>query len=452
MVGQGSAGLFLDPGLGKTSITLAALKILKKQGFMKAALIIAPLRVAYSVWPAEVEKWADFNELKVVVLHGPKKEQALKEKADIYVINPEGLDWLLQAGRLKSLGCDVLIIDESSKFKHTGTRRFKSLKPILKTFRRRYILTGTPAPNGLLDLFGQIYILDLGRSFGPYITQFKREFFDSMGFGGYTFVPKADTQERIQELIRPLVLRLDAEELLKDLPEIVYNNIYVDLPPQARKVYLEMEEEMITRLETMEVVTALSAAAASLKCRQVANGGIFLQLEDTPAVNSERWRNIHTEKIMALQDLADELNGQPLFVAYDFEHDRERIRKHFPEAVIASDYSAKNFVNIEKAWNRGEIKMLAGHPASLGHGLNLQGSGQHVVWHSMTWDLELYDQFIRRVRRSGNKHTQVFVHHILARGTIDIVILRALRRKDNVQSRLLDALKEIKSLRTKRMQ
>jgi len=448
MISQGAAGLFLDPGLGKTSITLAALKLLKKQGFMKAALIIAPLRVAYSVWPSEVEKWTDFQDMKVVVLHGSKKEQALREPADIYVINPEGLDWLFSDNRFKQLGADVLVIDESSKFKHTGTRRFKALKPFLSKFRRRYILTGTPAPNGLLDLFGQIYILDLGRSFGPYITKFKRDFFDPTGFGGYTLVPKEGTDERIQDLIRPLVMRLDGEDLL-DLPELVYNNIYIDLPSAARKVYDELEEEMISQLESMEVITALSAAAASMKCRQVANGGVFLQLEDRPAVNSHRWENLHNEKCIALEDLAEELNGQPLFVALDFEHDKERLRKHFPKAIIASDYKASKFKEVEDAWNRGEIPMLIGHPQSLGHGLNLQKAGQHVVWHSLTWDLELYDQFIRRVRRQGNQHAQVFVHHIIARGTIDIAMLRAINRKDKVQSRLLDALKEIKKARGK---
>lgn len=444
MIQQACAGLFLDPGLGKTSITLAALKILKKKQFMTSALVVAPLRVAHSVWPREVEKWNDFKELKVVVLHGSKKESALKEKADIYVINPEGLEWLLadKGKRLKALGCNVLVIDESSKFKHTGTRRFKLLKPVLGQFRRRYILTGTPAPNGLMDLFGQVFILDMGRSFGPYITKFKRDFFDPTGFGGYTFVPKEGTDERIQELIRPLIMRLDGEDLLT-LPEIVYNNIYVDLPTPARKVYDELAEEMIAQLESLEVVTAMSAAAASLKCRQVANGGIFLQQDGQEFTTRRTWENLHAEKTTALADLAEELNGQPLFVAYDFEHDRERIRKHFPHAVIASDYSAKKFVEVEKAWNRGDIQMLAGHPASLGHGLNMQEAGQHVVWHSMTWDLELYDQFIRRVRRQGNQHAQVFVHHILARNTVDIPMLRALRRKGTIQSRLLDALKEI---------
>lgn len=441
LIEHGAAGLFLDPGLGKTSITLGAFKILKERKLVERALVVAPLRVCYSVWPKEVEKWADFNGLKVVVLHGGKKELALKEKADIYVINPEGLEWLTTDGRLKSLGVDVLVIDESSKFKHTSTRRFKTLKPHLTKFRRRWILTGTPASNGLMDLFGQVYIMDLGRSFTPYITKFRQMFFDPTGFGGYEWRLKPGAEERIYELLRPMTLRLAAEDYL-ELPKKVVNNIYVDLPTQVRRIYEELETEMLATLDSMEVVTAMSAAAASIKCRQVANGGIFLQLDHTPAVHSDRWENLHTAKIEATVDLVEELNGQPVLIAYDFEHDKDRLRKAFPKAVFASDYSAKKFMEVEHAWNNGEISNLCGHPMSLGHGLNLQGVGQHVIWHSMFWDLELYDQFIKRILRQGNKNSHVYVHHIMARNTVDEAILRALGRKTGVQNRFLDAMKE----------
>lgn len=448
MIEHGAAALFLDPGLGKTSITLAMFKVLKAQGLVERMLIVAPLRVCYAVWPKEVEKWQDFNGLTVTVLHGGKKELALREQSDIYVVNPEGLEWLTTDGRLKSLGCDVLVIDESSKFKHTNTRRFKTLKPHLTKFRRRYILTGTPAPNGLMDLFGQIYILDLGRAFSPYITKFRQDFFTPSGFGGYDWVPKWDTPDRINELLKPLALRLAAEDYL-ELPKLVENDIYIDLPPEARRIYDELETEMLATLSSMEVVTALSAAAASIKCRQVANGGIFRQLDHTPAVHSDRWQNLHMAKVDATLDLIEELNGQPVLVAYDFEHDRERLRKAIPHAIFASDYSAKKFLDIERKWNAGEIAVLCGHPQSLGHGLNLQGCGQHVIWHSMTWDLELYDQFIKRILRQGNKNTHVFVHHIMARNTVDEAMRRALRRKDKIQSKLLNALKEYVAERAK---
>lgn len=443
-----AAGLFLDPGLGKTSITLAAIKILKAKGLLERALIVAPLRVCYTVWPREVEKWTDFGNLKVVVLHGGKKEQALKEKADIYVINPEGLEWLCSNNRLKALGVDTLVIDESSKFKHTGTRRFKTLKPTLAKFRRRWILTGTPAPNGLMDLFGQVYILDLGRALNPYITKFRAEFFDPIGYGGYTWVPKPDTESRITELLKPLTLRLAAEDYLK-LPELVENNIYVDLPPGARRVYDELESQMLATLDSLDVVTAMSAAAASIKCRQVANGGIFLQLDETPAVHSDKWKNLHNAKTEAVVDLIEELNGQPVLIAYDFEHDRDRLRKALPNCVFASDYSAKKFSDVERAWNAGEISELAGHPMSLGHGLNLQAVGQHVIWHSMTWDLELYLQFIRRILRQGNRHKRVFCHHILARGTVDMAMARAMKVKTNNQNKLLNALNEYRNAKAR---
>lgn len=441
LIERGAAALFLDPGLGKTSITLGAIKILLQQKLMSRALIVAPLRVCYSVWPREVEKWTDFNQLKVVVLHGGDKLEKLSEPADIYLINPEGLDWLTTDKRIDKLGTDVLVIDESSKFKHTNTKRFKALKPHLKKFRRRWILTGTPAPNGLMDLFGQVYIMDLGKSLGSYITHFRINYFDATGFGGYTWVPKRDSAEKIYELLRPMALRLAAEDYL-ELPELVINNIYVDLPEEARRIYDELEEEMITTLQGSEIITAVTAAAASIKCRQVANGGIFVQHDHAPAVSSDRWRNLHTAKVDAVADLIEELQGQPVLVAYDFEHDKDRLRKGLPGAVFASDYSAKEFVKIEEAWNRGEISILCGHPASLGHGLNLQGAGQHVIWHSMFWDLELYDQFIRRILRQGNKHAHVFCHHIMARNTVDATILRTLDRKDRVQGKFLDAMRE----------
>lgn len=447
------AGLFLDPGLGKTSITLGAFKILKKANLVKKMLVVAPLRVCYSVWPREAEKWSDFSHLKVEILHGGQKDQALRRNADIYVINPEGLEWLFSDGRFKMLDADWLVIDESSKFKHTNTRRFKALKPFLGRFKRRTILTGTPVPNGLLDLFGQIYILDLGNSFTPYITKFRQQFFYPAGFGGYTWLPKADTQERIQELLKPLVLRLEARDYL-ELPQLVTTpttDIIVELPPKARKIYDDLETIMLAELDNAEVVTALSAAAASMKCRQVANGGIYRQLEADPVVNSERWQDIHTEKADALKDFVEGLNGKPLLVAYDFEHDRERILKVLGKDTpyIGGGVSPKRTSELEREWNQGNLPVLLGHPQAIGHGLNLQAECQHVLWHSLTWDLELYEQFIQRVLRQGNPFSHVFVHHIIARGTVDELIMRALRTKARVQNRLLSALKEYRQERAK---
>lgn len=463
-----ASALFLDPGLGKTSITLAAIKLLKQKKVLDKVLLIAPLRVCYSVWPREVEKWTDFGQLKVVVLHGPDKEAKLKEDADVYVINPEGLDWLLQAKktkkvsaktgkvtttvevdlrRWKSLGFDTLVIDELSKFKHTTTNRFKALKLVLNTFRRRWGLTGSPASNGLMDLFGQCYILDQGRTLGPYITHYRMKYFNP-SHDGFSWVLRDGAEDEIYERLSPLALRMAANDYL-DMPALIENNIKVDLPDDVRRVYDQLEEDLIAKLDE-KVVVASTAAAASIKCRQVANGGLYLDPEVQALVklpkSKREWVNLHHEKIDALADLIDELQGSPLLVAYDFEHDLDRLRERLGQDVpyIGGGVSAKRSAELERAWNQGHLPVLLGHPQAMGHGLNLQEVGHHVCWHSMTWDYELYDQFIRRVLRQGNKSKKVFVHHIMARGTIDEVMLTALKSKRKGQNALFDALKKLR--------
>ena len=440
LLAHGAAALFLDPGLGKTSIVLAALKYLFRAGTARRALVVAPLRVCYLVWPNEVAKWLDFGHLRVEVLHGPDKDKALAREADIYVINPEGLEWLSREGRFKKLDADVLIVDESSKFKHTNTQRFKTLKPWLPKFTRRWILTGTPAPNGLMDLFGQIYILDLGRALGAYVTRFRNDFFAQVGFD---YILQPDGAERINEAIKPLALRLRDEDHL-ELPKLVFNDIYVDLPKPARKVYNEMEQRLFTLLDSGEALTAVSAGVASMKCRQIANGGVYRDAAEraTATVKSEEWTHLHDAKTEAMSDLHEELAGQPLLVAYEFHHDLHRLQKLFGAEVpmIGAGVNAKRTAELEAQWNRGELPVLLGHPQSMGHGLNLQGAGHHVAWYSIPWDLELYDQFIRRVRRQGNKHDQVFVHRLVARQTIDEVVIGALAGKDATQGAFLNAL------------
>lgn len=457
-----AAALFLDPGLGKTSITLAAIKLLKKKEVLGKVLLIAPLRVCHSVWPNEITKWKDFNELKVVVLHGPYKEDLLEEDADIYVINPEGLDWLLQvektktrAGktqvrvdlrRWKKLGFDTLVIDELSKFKHIQTNRFKAMKLVLHTFARRWGLTGSPASNGLMDLFGQCYMLDEGRTLGRYITHYRQQYFE-LGYDGFTWSLRNGADQEIYERLKPLALRM-GDDLL-DMPRLVENNIKVTLPEKAMKIYLAMEDDLIARLDE-GVVTAKTAATASMKCRQVANGGIYLDPEVQALIKlptgKRDWVDIHESKLDALEELVEELQGSPLLVAYDFGHDLARIQKRFGKDVpyIGGGVSTKRSQELEQAWNRSELPLLFGHPQSIAHGLNLQEAGHHVAWHSLTWNYEDYDQFIRRVRRQGNKAKRVFVHHIIAEGTIDEVILSTLKIKRNGQNALFDALKKMK--------
>lgn len=446
-----AAALLLDPGMGKTSVVLKTFMALKKAKVANKMLVIAPLRVCQLVWPQEVKEWKDFLGLKVVVLHGPKKEQRLAEEADIYVINPEGLEWLILGGkgkqfdmrRWKALGFDTLCIDELTKFKHAKGTRFKMLKLVLDTFGRRWGLTGTPAPNGLLDLFGQMFVLDMGNALGRFITHYRVKYFRAVDPNGWKWVLQAGAAELIYERLKPLAMRASAEDHL-ELPEIVPLKIFVDLPPAARKLYDELEEELISEVEARTIVVA-NAAAASMKLRQLANGAIYVDDDVASKVKGKRRTvlEMHDEKIKALSDLVDELNGQPILVGYEFNHDLARLLNHFGKDTpyIGSGVNEKRAKEIEAAWNAGEIPVLLGHPASMGHGLNFQkGSAAHVAWFAQFWDLEMYDQFVKRVRRQGNKSKRVFVHHFMAKDTVDETIYFVQRSKERTQGALLEAL------------
>lgn len=467
-----AAALFLDPGLGKTSITLAAIKILKMKRLAKKVLIIAPLRVCHLVWPKEAAKWSDFAGLTIAVLHGKHKEALLRSHADIYVINPEGLDWLLgiqkvkdrngrtrvsvDERRIRQLGFDTLVIDELSKFKHVNTIRFKAMKLVLHTFTRRWGLTGSPAANGLLDLFGQCYMLDRGRSLGAYITHYRQAYFINPPHSPFVWLPIKNAEKQIYTRLSALALRMSADDYL-DMPELIYNNIYVDLPPKVMAIYERLQEDLIAQIDG-RLVVASNAAVASGKCRQVANGGIYLSPElATLKLNlpksSREWVNLHDEKIAALADLIDELQGSPLLVAYEFEHDLDRLRIKFGRDIpyIGGGVSTARAAELEAAWNRGELPVLYAHTQSIGHGLNLQESGHHVCFHSLTWDYELYDQFIRRILRQGNAARRVFVHHMIARGTIDEVIVALMKAKCRGQQALFDGLTALtKMIRSRR--
>ena len=324
-------------------------------------------------------------------------------------------------------------MDESSKFKRTNTKRFKLLRNVLDIFARRYILTGSFAPNGLLDLFGQVFILDLGASLGRFVTHYRSQFFFPTGFGGFEWKLQPGAEKRIQKLIRPLTLRLDADDYL-DLPDVIVNPVEIELEPEARAIYQEMEDELIAAIGEGDVVAA-NAAVASGKCSQIANGGIYDE--------DGKSHHIHWQKAEAVADIIDELNGTPALVAYEYKHDLERLREVLGKSVpyIGGGISPKRSTEIEAAWNRGDIPVLLGHPSSIAHGLNLQNAGNHVIWHSLTWNFEHYDQFNRRIRRQGSKHDKVFIHHIIAKDTVDELKLFALNRKFRTQRDLFAGLK-----------
>ena len=466
-----NAALFVDPGGRKTSCTLAALKILFAKGMLDQVLIIAPLRPCYDVWPTEIQKWADFNHITYEILHGDDKDAALARKAQIYIINPAGLEWLLQptftkykvktrnkwtnqmgegervkvevdVKRFKKLGFKGLIIDELTQFKHHDTQRFKMLKHVLPTFLWRWGLTGSPAANGLMDLFGQCYVLDLGRTLGPFITHYQRQYFVPDAKGIVWKLAKG-SEDLIYERIAPLALRLDPSEYVQ-LPELVPVDMFVTLPPDVQTVYDDLEDDLIAGIKD-HIIVAANAASASIKLRQLTGGGIYHTdplIVGQPKAKRD-WTNLHEEKTNAMLELVDELNGSPLLIAYEFAHDLDRMRKAFKgqkHGVFAPDVKMKDFSAMVRDWNAGNIPWLVGHPASIGHGLNLQENGNHVLWYTLTWNYELYDQFNRRVLRSGNKAKRVFVHHLMARNTIDEVVLAALKSKQKGQQALFAAL------------
>lgn len=453
------SGLFLDPGLRKTSITLGAFRLLKSTGMVRRMLVVAPIRVAYNVWPSEVAKWKQFQDFKIVVLHGDNKDDALlaDESVDIYAINPEGLDWLLgKPGKVKGqivpnrkrfalLDAQMFVLDESSKFKNTQTKRFKLLKPFLPKFSRRVILTGTPAPRNYLDLFGQVYIMDLGNALGEYITHYRNKYFDPSGFGGYTWTLREGADKLIQQKIKPLVLRMEAKDHIT-IPELVENDLWVHLPPEAREAYKEMEDDLIILLEGGEALSAPTASAARGKCAQIAGGAVYKNKDGLEIRGKMDFIDIHTEKLQALEDFLHERQGQPTLVFYWYQHEYERIRKFlgkkFGDLPSISEVSVKKAKELEDRWNRNEIPVLLGNPASIGHGLNMQeGNAQHVFWFTLPDDLDVYDQAIARLRRSGNTASHVFSHRAMAVDTVDVAKARMLKKKSVTQKDFLDAMK-----------
>ena len=434
---QAALGLFLDPGLGKTSLVLAAFKILKDKGLARKLLVIAPLRPCYAVWPTEIEKWSNFGDLTYTIVHGPDKEDSLRADADIYIINPEGLVWLYDERFKRDCihNFDILCIDESTKFKDSTTRRFKALRPKLPAFKRRWILTGTPSPNGIGDLFGQVYILDGGRALGKYKTNFQNHFFYRSGFNMYDWKPRPGAFEEIVKLISPLIYQLNAEDYLK-MPEQIVTEIPVTLPDAAMKVYKEVEDDFITRFEE-DVLVADNAAVAGVKCRQIANGAVY---------TGETFKVVHDAKLDALEDLLEELAGKPTLVLYEFRHDHSRLQERLAGAEsIGSGTSPKALEGIVNRFNAGQIPVLLGHPASMGHGLNLQGSCHHVIWFGIPWNLEHHDQTIARVYRQGQKAEHVFIYYLIATGTLDEKVSKVLKQKDRDQQKLLNTLHETRA-------
>lgn len=459
------AALLFDPGLGKTSCTLAAIKLLKAKGQRPKVLLIAPVRVMAMTWPDEIAKWTDFHGLTFTILHGPKKDDRLREDVDIYLINPEGLDWLLKptvvrgkkrssvgvdAARFKRFGFTILVIDELTAFKNHTSIRFKALKAVLRTFQRRWGLTASPAANYLEPLFGQVYVLDEGRALGQYVTHWRDQFFET-DYNGFSYTAKEGAEEAIYARLAPLALRADAQDHL-ELPELVENVVRVPLPAVAQRIYQSLETYLLVQVNA-KAITAKNAAVASSKCRQVASGALYLEpalgelLTRLPRRGQREWVELHTAKLEACAELLAELQGAPTIVAYEFTHDYERLQQYLGDPKrqrwlphIGKGVGLAEGRVVQDRWNRGEIPVLLAHSNSIARGLNLQHSGNHVIWFTQTWDYEIYDQLIRRLLRQGSKHKRVFSHILAAVGTVDELVLSAIHAKRDCQNNFFKGL------------
>lgn len=414
--------------VSKTVITLSAIFDLILDSFqIRKVLVIAPLRVARDTWPAEIEKWDHLKGLIYSVAIGSEQERkaALLKRADIYIINRENVDWLVNRSGLP-FDYDMVVIDELSSFKSHRAKRFKSLMKVRPKVKRIVGLTGTPSSNGLMDLWAEFRLLDMGQRLGRFIGRYREEYFVPDKRNQqivFSYKPKPGAEEAIYRRISDISISMKNTDYLK-LPKLVMNEITVKLSDKEADYYKTLKQELIISLEDKEI-DAVNAAALSSKLLQMANGAVYD--EDGGVVQ------IHDRKLDALEDLIEGANGKPVLIAYWFKHDLQRILKQFPAVKLDDADSIKR-------WNEGEIPIAIIHPASAGHGLNLQAGGCTLIWFGFTWSLELYQQTNARLWRQGQKDT-VVIHHIIAKDTIDEDVMLALKRKDKTQTALIDAVK-----------
>lgn len=419
--------LMLDMGLGKTVITLSALWELVLDRFdVSRILVIAPKRVAEDTWPKEIAKWEHLSGLSFSLVLGSKadREAALRKRAFIYIINRENVAWLVQNHRWDF---DMVVIDELSSFKSNKAERFKAMKAVRPKVSRIVGLTGTPAPNSLLDLWPQMYLLDMGQRLGRFIGGFRDRFFVPDKRNReiiYSYKPREGAEDAIYNLVSDICISMKAVDYL-DMPERIDNRIEVAMSSKEQKLYEDFQRDMVLAVEGEEL-DAVNAAALSNKLLQMANGAVY--------GDDRKVLSIHDRKLDALEDLAEAANGKPLLVAYWYKHDLQRIQARFKNARCID--TSKDIDD----WNSGKIPLALIHPASAGHGLNLQEGGCTIVWFGLTWSLELYQQLNARLWRQGQKHT-VIIHHIVTKGTHDEDVMRALDNKDMRQAALIEAVR-----------
>ena len=422
------AAVFLEMGLGKSVITLTAIFDLCLDSFeIGKVLVIAPLRVARDTWPAEINKWEHLKGLRfsVVICTEQERLSALREPASVYLINRENVDWLVNKSDVP-FTFDMLVIDELSSFKSYGAKRFKSLLKVRPRAKRIVGLTGTPSSNGLMDLWAEFRILDMGKRLGRYITHYRNSFFTPDKRNQqivFSYKPLPGAEDAIYRLISDITISMKSVDFLK-MPECVINEVPVYLSEKEQAVYNSFREDMVLALANEEI-DAMNAAVLSGKLLQMANGAIY---DEDKTVHF-----IHNRKLDALEDLIEGANGKPVLIAYWYNHDLERIKAKFNVREIKT---SKDIMD----WNSGDITVAVIHPASAGHGLNLQSGGSTIIWFGLTWSLELYQQTNARLWRQGQNET-VVIHHIITKGTIDEDVMSALKRKEKTQSDLINAVK-----------
>ena len=429
IVGHPEAAVFLDMGLGKSVITLTALLDLCLDRFEIAkVLVIAPLRVARDTWTAELQKWDHLKCFTYATVIGSvsEREAALRKKAHIYLINRENVSWLIEESSFP-FDFDMIVIDELSSFKSYQAKRFRSFLRVRPTVKRIVGLTGTPAGNGLTDLWAEFRILDLGKRLGRFITHYRNRYFlpdKRNGMTVYSYKPLPGAEDAIYRQISDITVSMKAVDHL-DMPECIFNDVTVSLSEEERQKYDTLRNDLILSLGEDEI-DASNAASLSNKLSQMANGAVYGE--------DKTVHRIHDRKLDALEDLIEAANGKPVLVAYWYRHDLERIRTRFCVREIRTPTDISD-------WNAGKIPVAVIHPASAGHGLNLQAGGSTLIWFGLTWSLELYLQTNARLWRQGQTAKTVVIHRIVAEGTVDELMLKALDRKERSQNSLIDAVR-----------
>ena len=423
------SAVLLDMGLGKSVITLTAIKNLCLDTFeVQKILVIAPLRVARDTWKAELEKWEHLRCIKYSVAVGTEAERkaALQKPANLYIINRENVGWLIEQSGLP-FDYDMVVIDELSSFKSHQAKRFRSLMKVRPTVKRMVGLTGTPSSNGLMDLWAEFRLLDMGKRLGRFITHYRDEFFRLDKRNGqviFSYKPKDGAEEEIYRRISDITISMKSTDFLQ-MPECIINEVEVSLSDKEMKMYNGLKKDLVLAIANKEI-DAVNAGALSNKLSQMANGAVYDE--------DKNYIEIHDRKLDALEDLIEQSNGKPVLVAYWFKHDLERIKKRFTAREIKT---SKDIAD----WNNGSIPVAVIHPASAGHGLNIQEGGSTLIWFGLTWSLELYLQTNARLWRQGQKSKTVVIHHIITKGTTDERIMKALRTKETTQDALMNAVK-----------